>query len=136
MNWLELDGQEVFVHSESTICGNVKLGRYSAVGKGAFVVGVSPVVIGSFCTLGEGFVAHTHQDHMTFLPSTFIFGPVLGIPWSRGTGMAGVDEEFEEVDPAPISIGNDVQIGTSVTVRGGGDDRRWVHHPRGFASSW
>lgn len=119
MNYLVLEGVESFVHSRSTVFGPVSLGRFSILREGVFVVGASPISIGAFTDIGVGSQIVTHQEHMPFLPSTFIFGDVLGMEWSRGCGLQGLDAEKREVDPRPIRIGNDVSVGERSTIVGG-----------------
>jgi virginiamycin A acetyltransferase len=119
MNRLCLEDNDVFVHSDTTIFGEVRLGRYTIVERKSFVVGVSPLEVGAFCVLGEGFHCHTHEQHRTYLPSTYIWPDVFDLPWGRGGSLDGLDEAGKPVVPAPVRIGNDVHFGRSVSVSGG-----------------
>lgn len=119
MNRLTLNGLSVFIHAKTVIFGPVTFGAYTVVREGAFVVGASSITIGAFVDLGAGCHLATHEQHMPFLPSTFIFADVFGMPWSRGCGLVGLDAEKREVEPKPIWVGNDVSIGHGVTVTGG-----------------
>jgi virginiamycin A acetyltransferase len=119
MSRMNLAGVDVFIHTQTLIFGPVTFGAFTVVRKGAFLVGASPIEIGAFVDVGEGCHLATHEQHMPFLPSTFIFADVFGMPWSRGCGLVGLDAEKREVDPKPIRIGNDVSLGQGVTVAGG-----------------
>lgn len=119
VNRLNLEGVDVFIYSRTVIFGPVTFGAFTVVREGAFVVGASPIEIGAFVDLGAGCHLATHEQHMPFLPSTFIFADVFAMPWSRGCGLVGLDAQKREVEPKPIRIGNDVSIGHGVTVVGG-----------------
>lgn len=119
INRMRLEGVDVFIHSRTVIFGPVTFGAFTVVREGVFAVGASPIAIGAFVDLGAGCHLATHEQHMPFLPSTFIFADVFGMPWSRGCGLVGLDAEKREVEPMPIRIGNDVALGQGVTVAGG-----------------
>lgn len=119
MNRLLLEGKDVFIDTDTTIFGDVRLGAYTIVQRKAWIVGASTIEIGAFCHLGEGFHCATHEQHMAFLPSTYIWADVFDLPWSRGCGLVGLDERKEEASPASVRIGNDVWMGREVTVTGG-----------------
>ncbi|MGV3615612.1 MAG: CatB-related O-acetyltransferase [Fimbriimonas sp.] len=112
-------GENTFVHAKTLIFGPISLGPFTVVREGAFIVGASAITFGAFVDVGAGCHIVTHEQHMPFLPSTFIFSEVVGLPSTRGCGLMGLDAEKREVDPNPIRIGNDVSLGHRTTVMGG-----------------
>ena len=109
---------EFYVENGINPIGEVMVGRFSYLCSPSVLIAFSPISIGSFCSVAANFHCVTHEQHPTHLATTFPLSDILGVPTSHG-GVIGLNGQKEVTEPRPITIGNDVWIGDSVTVFGG-----------------
>jgi len=109
---------ECYLHETCTVLGRVKIGRFTYISDYSNIAALSPVTIGSFCSIAPGFQCATHEEPPSELVTGFPIAEVLGMDLQRG-GVTGRHFVSLPLPDKPISIGNDVWIGDHVTVIGG-----------------
>jgi acetyltransferase-like isoleucine patch superfamily enzyme len=109
---------ECYVHETCKLIGQIRIGRFTYVSDHGVISALSPVSIGSFCSVAMGFHCATHEEPPEGLISGYPFLEVLGIEVPGG-GVTGHAFVPVKLSPRPINIGSDVWIGDHVTVAGG-----------------
>ena len=75
--------------------GSLKIGAYTHIGEGVIICAIESVKVGGSCLIASGVVIRD-QDH--------------------GTKLGGGPFRLQSQESAPISIGNNVWIGTKATI--------------------
>jgi acetyltransferase-like isoleucine patch superfamily enzyme len=109
---------ECYLHETCSVMGRVTIGRFTYISEHSTIAALSPVTIGSFCSIAMGFHCATHEEPPERLATGFPFAEVLGLDVQVG-GVTGHSFVRIRLEPKPIVIGNDVWIGDHVTVAGG-----------------
>ena len=112
------DGFECYVENGVCASGKVSVGRFTYICAPGVIIGQSQISIGSFCSIAAHLQCVTHQQHFTYYATTFPLSDVLGVPTTHG-GAIGLAADKSITKELPVSIGNDVWIGDSVSIFGG-----------------
>lgn len=111
-------GVECYIETGVQAVGQVQVGRFTYICGPSLIMAHSPVKIGDFCSVAANFHCVTHEQHPTHFATTFPLSDVLGVPTTHG-GVIGLDANKNVTKAFPVTIGNDVWIGDSVSVFGG-----------------
>jgi virginiamycin A acetyltransferase len=129
MGWYEGEGPanlrrfpvedgEYYLYDTVCVIGEVRIGRFTYLGGHGFVAGRTPVEIGSFCSIASNFSCVTHAVAVVDRPCAYPLFEVLGVACTSGSELPNVDAPAA-LSERPITIGNDVWVGDSVSVVGG-----------------
>lgn len=97
----------------------VSVGRHTYGVRQETIIGatpLSPVTIGSFCSIAPGVTILAHVGHRTDLPSTY---PLRSLLFRRGQSAPSGQLNHDAVTRGPVVIGHDVWIGQNATILSG-----------------